>query len=134
MKVISRYSYFFKTSKSVCLAYSSKNNSFIIGHEGEIYKCWNDVSDASKIIGYIDKAEIVNKTLYYRYHQGCAWYNDPVCKECFFMPICNGKCAWYNERNIYHNGKFNLCQCLQKAPGLLEKCLEYYYDHLKEEY
>lgn len=28
-KVISRYAYFFKTSKSICLAYSSKNNSFL---------------------------------------------------------------------------------------------------------
>lgn len=28
-KLISRYSYFFKTSKSICLAYSSKNNSFL---------------------------------------------------------------------------------------------------------
>lgn len=64
-----------RLSKTCC---ASCVNSFIIGPEGEIYKCWNDVSDASKIIGYIDKAEIVNKTLYYRYHQGCAWYNDPV--------------------------------------------------------
>lgn len=23
------------------------------------------------------------------------------------------------------------CQCLQKAPGLLDKCLEYYYEHYK---
>lgn len=115
-----------KTCCALCVS------SYIIGPMGEIYKCWNDVSDKSKIIGYIDRPEIVNKTLYYRYHQGCAWYNDPVCKKCFFMPICNGKCAWYNERNLYHNGKFNLCQCLQKAPGLLDKCLEYYYEHYKE--
>lgn len=118
-----------RLSKTCC---ASCVSSYIIGPEGEIYKCWNDVSDASKIIGHIGKAEIVNKTLYYRYHQGCVWYNDPMCKKCFFMPICNGKCAWYNERNIYHNGKFNLCQCLQKAPGLLDKCLEYYYENLKE--
>lgn len=104
-------------------------NSFIIGPKGEIYKCWNDVSDKNKVIGFIDKSEIINQTLYYRYHQGCAWYNDPACKECFFMPICNGKCAWYNERNLYHNGNFNLCQCLQKAPGLLNKCLEFFYQH-----
>jgi len=103
-------------------------NSYIIGPMGEIYKCWNDVSDRSKIVGYIDKSEITNKKLYYRYHLGCAWYNDPTCKKCFFLPICNGKCAWYNERNLYHNGNFNLCQCLQKAPGLLDKCLEYYYE------
>lgn len=117
-----------RIAKTCC---ASCVSSYIIGPMGEIYKCWNDVSDKSKIIGYIDRPEIVNKTLYYRYHQGCAWYNDPICKKCFFMPICNGKCAWYNERNLYHNGKFNLCQCLQKAPGLLDKCLEYYYEHYK---
>lgn len=115
-----------KTCCALCVS------SFIIGPIGEIYKCWNDVSDKSKIIGYIDSTELVNKTLYYRYHQGCAWYNDPTCKDCFFMPICNGKCAWYNERNLYHNGNFNLCQCLQKAPGLLDKCLEFYYEQYKK--
>lgn len=111
-----------KTCCAMCV------NSYIIGPMGEIYKCWNDVSDESKVIGHIDQHEIENKTLYYRYHEGCAWYNDPVCKSCFFLPICNGKCAWYNERNIYHGANFNLCQCLQKAPGLLDKCLEYYYE------
>lgn len=112
----------------VCCA--SCINSFIIGPHGEIYKCWNDVSDKAKIIGYINKNGIKNKELYFRYHVGCEWYNDIECKKCFFLPICNGKCAWYNERNIYHNGKFNLCQCMQKAPGLLDKCLENYYNSL----
>lgn len=64
-----------KTCCALCVS------SYIIGPIGEIYKCWNDVSDESKIIGYIDRSDIVNKTLYYRYHQGCAWYNDPVCKN-----------------------------------------------------
>ena len=118
-----------RLSKTCCALCVS---SYIIGPKGEIYKCWNDVSDSSKVIGYIDRPEIVNKTLYYRYHQGCAWYNDPECKKCFFMPICNGKCAWYNERNLYHQGHFNLCQCMQKAPGLLDQCLESYYEHYQE--
>lgn len=106
-------------------------NSYIIGPSGEIYKCWNDVSDESKVVGHINQEGIENKELYYRYHVGCAWYNNSECKECFFLPICNGKCAWYNERNLYHNGEFNLCQCMQKAPGLLDKCLEHYYKSLK---
>ena len=104
-------------------------NSFIIGPQGEIYKCWNDVSNESKVVGHIDRPEIENKKLYYRYHEGCAWYNDPECKKCFFLPICNGKCAWYNEMNLYHGGQFNLCQCMQKAPGLLDKCLDFYYEN-----
>lgn len=115
-------------SKTCC---ASCVNSFIIGPQGEIYKCWNDVSDKTKVVGDINKKGIFNKELYYRYHVGCEWYNDAGCRKCFFLPICNGKCAWYNERNMYHNGRFNLCQCMQKAPGLLDKCLENYYDSLK---
>lgn len=111
-------------AKTCC---ASSVNSFIVGPEGEIYKCWNDVSDKNKVIGNICSNEITNPKLYYRYHEGCAWYNDPECRKSFFMPICHGKCAWYNHRNLYENGEYNLCQCMQKAPGLLDKCLEQYY-------
>ena len=114
-----------RVAKTCCATCVS---SYIIGPSGEIYKCWNDVSDKDKIVGYINEEKISNPTLYYRYHQGCSWYNDNECKRCFFMPICNGKCAWYNERNIYHSGNYNLCQCFQKAPGLLNKSLEQYYE------
>lgn len=115
-----------KTCCAMCV------NSFIIGPFGEIYKCWNDVSDDSKIVGYIQSPKIKNSQLFYRYHTACAWYNDPECKECFFLPICNGKCAWYGERNLFHNGDYNLCQCMQKAPGLLDRCLESYYNRIIE--
>lgn len=113
-----------RIAKTCC---ASCVNSYIIGPSGEVYKCWNDVSDDTKIVGNINDERISNTTLYYRYHQGCSWYNDNECKKCFFMPICNGKCAWYNIRNIYYSGEYNLCQCLQKAPGLLNKSLEYFY-------
>lgn len=115
-----------KTCCAMCV------NSFIIGPEGEIYKCWNDVSDESKIVGYIDNAKILNPRIYFRYHTACAWYNESKCKNCFFLPICNGKCAWYNERNLFHGGNYNLCQCMQKAPGVLNKCLESYYKQIQK--
>lgn len=113
-----------KTCGALCV------NSFIVGPQGEIYKCWNDVSDKSKIVGYINNERIINPTLYYRYHESCAWYNDEECKECFFLPICHGKCAWYNIRNIYNKGKYKLCQCPQKAPGMLDKYIEDIYNRL----
>lgn len=67
-------------SKTCC---ASCINSFIIGPQGEIYKCWNDVSDKTKVVGYINRKGIVNKELYYRYHIGCEWYNDTECRKCF---------------------------------------------------
>ena len=110
----------------ICSA--TKVNSYIIGPEGEIYKCWNDVSDPQKIIGYINQEKLVNGALFYRYIVGSKWYNNEKCKQCFFLPICNGYCAWYRLRNMYEGGEYYLCDCLQKGTGMLNKCLEYQYD------
>jgi len=66
----------------------------------------------------------------YRYHSSCSCFNDPNCKKCFYLPICNGKCSWYQLKNKYKGGQFNLCQCLLKAPGMRNKILEKYYDHI----
>ena len=108
---------------------ATRVNSFIIGPYGEIYKCWNDVSDSNKVIANINTDKIVNKSLLYRYLIGSKWYNKSSCKKCFFLPICNGFCSWYFLRNKYQNGKFLLCDCLQKYPGMLNKCLEYRYEN-----
>lgn len=107
---------------------ATRVNSFIIGPYGEIYKCWNDVSDENKVVANINDGKMINKSLYYRYIIGSKWYNNQSCKKCFFLPICNGSCAWYSLKNKYHNSKFMLCDCMQKYPNMLNKCLEYAYD------
>lgn len=45
----------------------NKLNSYIIGPEGEIYKCWNDVSNTAKVIGNIQEECLENSTLFARY-------------------------------------------------------------------
>lgn len=104
-------------------------NSYIIGPAGEIYKCWNDVSNEDRIIGYINQENLTNPSLYYRYVIGSKWYHNKECIDCFFLPICKGSCAYYRLRNQYEGGKYTLCQCLQKTPNMLNKCLEYWYNH-----
>ncbi|MDR2127107.1 MAG: radical SAM protein [Prevotellaceae bacterium] len=104
-------------------------NSYIIGTEGEIYKCWDDVTDNNKIIGYINEEKLTNPSLFYRYVVGSKWYHNEECMNCFFLPICRGQCACYRLRNMYENGKYNLCQCAQKTPNLLNETLEYWYDN-----
>ena len=109
---------------------ANRVNSYIIGPEGEIYKCWNDVSNPNMVVGNINRREITNPQLYYRYHSSCSCFHDPNCKKCFYLPICNGKCSWYQLKNKYNGGQFNLCQCLLKAPGMRNKLLERYYDYV----
>lgn len=97
-------------------------NSYIIGAEGEIYKCWNDVSNKDKIVGYLGSKEIVNKTLFYRYMTECSPFTDKACKSCNLFPICQGGCGWYRYRNIYEGGKFDICS-IYRGGDRLKKAL-----------
>lgn len=84
-------------------------NSYIIGPEGELYKCWNDFNNGNKIIGNICDTKITNKHLLHSYLTELSAFSDNDCKECMFFPICSGGCSWYRYRNKYENSKFNLC-------------------------
>lgn len=114
-----------RLAKNCC---ATRLNSYIVGPRGEIYKCWNDVSDDNKIVGYINQEKLTNPKLLYRYLVGSKWYANSECKECFFLPICNGNCAWYALKNIYDKGEYIICDCMQKSPEMLNKSLEYHYD------
>ncbi|EGF58014.1 radical SAM domain protein [Bacteroides fluxus YIT 12057] len=107
---------------------ATRQCAYIVGPEGEVYKCWNDVGNPERVVGTIHGNKIINRTLLNKYIVGSKWYHDEACRKCFFLPICNGTCAWYVLRNKYENGKYDLCTCMQKSPGMLEKCLETYYE------
>ncbi len=100
----------------------NKLNSYIIGPEGEIYKCWNDVSNSEKIVGYINQKQIVNKPLLYRYMNETSPFSNPSCRDCLLFPICSGGCAWYRYKNIFENGRFNICSQFKERSNL-EKAL-----------
>jgi uncharacterized protein len=117
--------YFPMFGEKVCAA--TNINSYIIGAEGEIYKCWNDLTDPDKIIGYIDKKEFTNPCVFYDYVVSCKWHENAECIKCFFLPVCHGGCAWYKLRNLRQNGKYHLCQIFNDEESL-KKCLEIYYD------
>ncbi|MDR2652493.1 MAG: SPASM domain-containing protein [Prevotellaceae bacterium] len=122
--------YYPEFSTKVCAA--TNINAYIIGAEGEIYKCWNDLTDPNKIIGYIDKKEFTNPWLFYDYVVSCKWHENEECIKCFFLPVCHGGCAWYKLRNLRQNGKYHLCQIYNDKESL-KKCLEIYYDRKIEQ-
>lgn len=82
-------------------------NSFVIGPEGELYRCWCDVGDKSKVCGTIYDG-VTNTDIHTRYMT----YEDPLfdlqCKKCSYFPICNGGCVL---RRINNNGNTNLELC-----------------------
>jgi len=66
-------------------------SSYVVGPEGELYKCWNHLGDRTQVVGNV--AEPVDfGPLYIRYLSE-SFENDPECLECRFLPICMGGCV-----------------------------------------
>lgn len=92
-------------------------NAYIIGPEGELYKCWNDVSDTEKVIGNIAEDDLQRNSLYINYMTQTIPFNDE-CKNCSVFPICDGGCSLLRFRNMFENGRFDLCSPLKETRNL----------------
>jgi radical SAM additional 4Fe4S-binding domain len=99
-------------------------NSYVMGPEGELYKCWCDVGDASKVIGNL-KNGITNSDLYTTYMCDSDPLNDEKCLSCSCFPICNGGCAFRRLKNKISEKKDDLCT-IQK--GYMDSFIKLYYE------
>ncbi len=106
-----------------CMMQSS--NHYIIGPEGEIYKCWNDVTHKDRVIGHIKDNSIANRTRLMRYLLHTSGQNQE-CQKCNVYPICDGGCGHYRYRNLFEGGKFNLCISYKDKENLKKALLEGY--------
>lgn len=72
-----------------------KSNAFVIGPEGELYKCWNDVGKQERIYGNITNGgTITNESVLYNYLIGADQFNDSECLNCVLLPTCAGGCPY----------------------------------------
>lgn len=101
---------------------TQNTNSYLIGPEGEIYKCWNDVGDSNAIVGYINNSELINPTRYIRYTIQAIPFNDE-CKHCHAFPICSGGCAYHRYRNMFEDCHFDLCSPYKDKERLMNALL-----------
>ena len=83
-------------------------NAIVIGPEGELYKCWNDVGDKNKVVGDID-GKITNEALLLRYLLAADPFEDPKCQDCFLLPVCGGGCPYSRIQNEYEGTNINTC-------------------------
>jgi len=66
-------------------------SAYVIGPEGELYKCWNHLGNLNQVVGNV--AEPIDfGPLYIRYLSE-SFENDPECLECRYLPICMGGCV-----------------------------------------
>lgn len=87
-------------------------HSVVIGPEGELYKCWNDVGDKNRIYGYID-GKITNERLLLRYLNGAEQFEDEKCKNCILLPVCSGGCPYYRIQNEFEGTNNNNCPLIK---------------------
>lgn len=99
-----------------------RNNSFVIGPEGELYKCWNDFNHPDRVVGNIKERAMTNPQLISRYAYDATIYSDSNCKECKFFPICDGGCSWLRYKNLFEGKDYDLCTFLADDTRL-EECL-----------
>ena len=103
-------------------------NNFVIGPEGELYSCWENIGFKEYITGYLnDKGlpVITNEEAYFRYLTDADYLNEPECLNCFFFPICNGGCPEKRIRNKHNNACFDTCAIQKNA---IEELLDLHYE------
>lgn len=73
-------------------------NSFVIGPDGEMYKCWNDLGDKEKSVGNIMKPQsITNFPLLADMMISNDVIYDEECKNCVLFPSCYGGCTAHRK-------------------------------------
>lgn len=92
-----------------CMARSPYMN-LLIGPNGDIYKCYEDLGNSNLIVGNINNKSIISEDpLVAQYAAGINHYNDPICRKCSYLPICNGGCPIRRFENKYKGAHNDCC-------------------------
>ena len=79
------------------------HQGFVLGPEGELYKCWDDVGRPTQVVGNIHGEDIItHPVLRAQYALGIDPYRDPECLACPVLPICGGGCPHRRLLARYH--------------------------------
>ena len=123
------YSGFYpKLKKGGCCA--TAINSYVVGAEGELYKCWVDVGDKQRAVGTVVGMKTLNEPLLADYMVGSSMYDDPECRQCSLLPVCDGGCTIRRLRRDKDGLATDLCTPLKNN---LERNLETHYETKKNE-
>lgn len=101
-----------------------RSSAFIVGPEGELYKCWDDVSKPDKVVGSIIDNNRRNYPLLMRYMHECGPIEEE-CKECAVFPICDGGCGYMRHRSKFEGGRFTYCSPYKDMEKLKKALLRF---------
>ena len=100
---------------------ATKMNAYVVGAEGQLYKCWDDVGKKEMEIGSIhEDSRTWNDRLMARYMTGVEPFDDPVCRKCFYLPVCE-ECPNIRYRKKYEGQPISACANYKdRLPEFLE--------------
>lgn len=108
---------------------ASMVNGYVIGPEGELYKCWTALGMKEEIIGHVYSDKIENMKLLMRYLAGPTMLDDEKCIACKLFPTCVGGCLWDRHQTMYKGKDYDRYYCNPKIENL-ERALELFYETL----
>jgi uncharacterized protein len=82
---------------------------YVIGPNGEIYKCWMDVGMPEMVVGNVKDKKYTNIDLLCKYMLSGINIDDEKCKNCKILPICSGGCPKNRMENKCFDGDYELC-------------------------
>ena len=86
--------------RSVKGCMSQHSNAFVIGPEGELYKCWHHLGIKDKRVGNIFAPQTITN---YGLLSDMMVKGDPIldnkCRQCVLFPSCYGGCTDNKNRN-----------------------------------
>lgn len=104
----------------------TRRNAYVVGPDGELYKCWNDVGEKDFVVGHVNSFVDWNMPLVAEGMVGASYLEDEKCADCFFFPICDGGCAKMRLLNQRDSGDRDTCSYFKHH---LEELLELYYEN-----
>lgn len=111
-----------KYRRHSCVA--SKYFAFVIGPEGELYKCWRMVGNQKEAIGNVNDGSF-DMVKFSKYLIGADYTLDSKCLRCEFITLCGGGCPLVRMRNKYEKISLNHC-CPEKTH--MEQLMELRYE------
>lgn len=111
-----------KLTFSSCMA--RQLYAYVVGPNGDLYKCWNDVGIKGREVANIIDTKVTNQNLMARYLKGSDKMDSKECNNCFFYPVCSGGCPYHRLLHSYKKGPKDFCHV---GKNHLDKLLEIHY-------
>ncbi len=102
----------------ICSCAAEHVHSYLIGPNGNLYKCLNDICNGEYAVGHVSGD--ISGTLATAKYLGRDPFTEPECSKCPYIPICYGGCVFEYKKHNTHACKavkYMYRKCCQKKIG-----------------